>query len=268
MTKERALRIGACLFAAALFAVSAMQASLGQEPHGPRARAEERGVAAAPDHSAVPSQGSGGQGKPSSTDDLRASGGDEIKTQDPSGTKQATGDKSVPKEPATGSDGGKMPEHSGATDGRPPVQSRTPDASPIDTSIAVQPPSRSGRTGPAHHGKKVFKIVAPEKLPARRAPASGSANPVVRNAIGMPVTSRQVVRGPYSAAPGPAAARYTSVPGRLAAPNASLAATLLHGARIDGASMVRPVMAAPVLGGPAKPVVAGISGTMVRRPKR
>jgi hypothetical protein len=266
MANDLALRNGVCLFAGALFAVLAMQPSLGQEPQRPLVQTEEGGVAAESEHSALPARGSA-----SSTDDVRATGGAEMNTQDEmSGTKRPTSDNSVPKEPPTGSEGRKLPEPSGAATGRPSVQSRTPDAGPIDTSVAVPPSSRSGRTAPVHDGEKGFKIVVPERPLARRAPATGTVSP--RNAIGLPVIPRETAQSPAGAAPGPAAASHTAAPAGpaarvVAAPNASLERPSLPGAEIDGASMVRPSTAAPVLGGPAKPKEAGINGATVR-PKR
>jgi hypothetical protein len=290
MTKERALGIGVALFAAMLLAAAAMQMSFAQEPPAGIHATGNPGTPATPNDSGPPSAGDdlhagavSDQRPPGETGDAskaqnNAGAGQSGAEAEGAGGKQDGKGSAAPREITT------VPgrERAGTTDNNP-AKPRAPDASPIDTRITVQPRRPIGTANQAPSGKKAFKLVTPGKYPALRPPVPGASNSISRSAIGLPVTARNAERGPYSAVPGPAAARSTSAPaslvGRfasggtvvgqrsLAAPNARLAATGLPGARIDGAAMVRPVTAAPILGGPAKPVVAGISGTMVR-PKR
>lgn len=159
---------------------------------------------------------------------------------------------------------------------KPTNAGSTKPTEPIDADVTVLSP-RGGFTPVNHNANASLKIVKPENF-SRRPDISVPIKPVVRNAIGQPVPSKNVMieaprLAPSVQVPGaaPKAITRSVVPPPLVSPSnvgrppfhPTTTVGISSAGRIDGARLIRPSAAPPGIGGPAHPA-GGINGTTVR----
>jgi hypothetical protein len=143
--------------------------------------------------------------------------------------------------------------------GAHPIDARPRDT--IDAGITAPSPRRGYESDKARNAATAIKIGVPGNSQTRHMPVAGTPNPVVRNAIGLPIAPHENMN--------PAAAERLRMPNPGGAnsgrpnPGAITTASVSSSGKIDGTGLIRPARAATSLGGPAK-AVAGISGTTFR----
>ncbi len=137
--------------------------------------------------------------------------------------------------------------------------------SPIDARETVAPPAFPSHGVTQHQ----IRIINPSAKPPVNGPHSQAAimtnpAPAVRNAIGQPVAMPTNVVGgqhrAFSVQSGSAIAARTFVPATTDRPNVAIAA---NRGSVNGAAVIRPVVAPAGIGGPAPPRY-GINGTTVQ----
>jgi hypothetical protein len=149
-------------------------------------------------------------------------------------------------------------------------------AEPIDADVTIPTP-RGGFTPVNRKANASMKIVKPGNF-SRRPDITAPVKPVVRNAIGQPVSPKSVmIEAPRPAPPPqvpgapPKTIMRTVVPAPPSPPltmgrtpfHQNTTAGISNSGRIDGARLIRPSAAPLGVGGPAHPA-GGINGTAMR----
>lgn len=277
------MRIGVYVFAAVLLGLPAMQASFAEDAH-PRVPDRGRSGQSAQPTSPAPllnnnsvdgAANHGEPGRPKTADAPAKADGNTQTDAHPGTVPPDDRHESRAEHPRAVDES----ETAGAAAKNGHVNSVLKELGPIDTTIAVQPDHTAGTSGEASNRKKVLTIVGPKNFQVSRSPAPGVPDLIVRNAIGLPVTPHQLVRGdngepfnssaahPLAAVTNRAGSIFTasrSIGGmRSAGPILTLTGTPSGNGRIDGTGLIHPGASPMGIGGPA-PAIAGINGTAFR----
>jgi hypothetical protein len=293
MAKMSGLKIGPCVLAVALFGALLTSSSFAEDAASSADRPQGSNLTAEP-----------GGPRPPAGDDVH---GDRAKfdnhapvgnagSPQPMGNERAneqrgTIDKQNPKLGVEGTPKGRGVEGPGGdrspviVKGANSLDLRGGDNNAVNTDVTVpsrHPGSNSDKARPAN---STFRIGTPGKIFGRRISPPGTAEPVTRNAIGLPLARREAVPGPGGSQGGTARIPTHEEPpgigesgianidrpeGELLRPaiihpgvNPTVGAPPARRGTIAGSGFVHPGSGLSVLGGPSK-VVTGINGTTVQ----